>query len=267
MVSWDAGCWAPPPGTWIRSPRDPSEWRWVDRMPRLPAMPLHDSGAGAVSEENAGGAVLPVGEPRQHFCSDEKDVLIHLRPDEGVRDGHAVDKAGAGRINIESRGLFCAELFLQHAAGAGQDLVRRHGGDDDQVQFSGAEAGRFQCLFGRLIGEVGGGLAFFGYPALLDAGALSDPFVAGSYQFFQVMVGNDFFRGKGSCPGYPCMDHCVRTSSIFFSMSSWMCLFTSLFASSAATRMAFFIARSEERPWLMMLMPLMPISGAPPYSA
>ena len=40
-----------------------------------------------------------------------------------------------------------------------------------------------------------------------------------------------------------------------------MCLLTSLFASSAATRMAFLIARSEERPWLMMLMPLMPMSG------
>ena len=42
--------------------------------------------------------------------------------------------------------------------------------------------------------------------------------------------------------------------------------FTLLSANSAATRIAFLMALAFDDPWLMMHTPLMPSSGAPPYS-
>jgi len=120
---------------------------------------------------------------------------------------------------------------------------------------------------GGLVGQVRRGLAPLDDAALLDAGALHDPRVAGLHHPFQVVVGQHFLWRAGPCPDDACVDHFGLVISMFFFMSSWMCLLTSLRASSEATRIAFLMARSEDRPWLMMLMPLMPMSGAPPYSA
>ena len=230
-------------------------------------MPLDHDRSRPVSKEDAGRAVLPVGEPRQDLGPYEEDVLIHAGPDERIGNGHSVDEPRTGCSDIEGSRIFCAELVLQHASHARQDGVRRHGGHQNEVQILGPDPRGFQRFFPGFIGKVGRGLALFRDPALLDARAFGDPAVARVNELFQILVGDDLFRGERTRSCYPRVDHFAFASSIFFSMSSWRCLLTSLFASSAATRMAFLIARSEDLPWLMMLMPLMPMRGAPPYSA
>ena len=45
-------------------------------MPALPRMPLDHDRARAVSKEDAGCTVLPVGEPRQDLGPDKKDVFM-----------------------------------------------------------------------------------------------------------------------------------------------------------------------------------------------
>ncbi len=188
--------------------------------PALAGMPLKYDCAGAVSEENAGGAVLPIHEPGKGLRSYQENVLIGLRFYEGIGNRQSVDESRAGGIDVEGSRILCSELFLYHAAQVRHDHVRCGRRHEDQVQFLRRELCSLERLVGRFIGEVGGGLPFFSYPAFFNAGTLGDPFIARVDELLQIVIGDDFFRGIGPGPRYPCMDHLVLVSSIFFSMSS-----------------------------------------------
>ena len=56
---------------------------------------LEDDRAGPIAEENAGGAVAPVGDAGERLGPDDQCVLIDTGRDEVGGHAEAVDKAGA----------------------------------------------------------------------------------------------------------------------------------------------------------------------------
>ena len=86
----------------------------VARMPRSSRVPscglrLQHDGAGAVAEQHAGAAVLPVEDAREGFGADDEGALELAGLEEVVGDGERVDEARAHRLHVEGRALGDAE--------------------------------------------------------------------------------------------------------------------------------------------------------------
>ena len=138
-------------------------------------------GAGAVAEQHAGAAVVPVEDARDR---------PRRRPP--ARSGtcprrtnwsavaQRVDEAAAHRLHVEGRAARRAELRLQHAGRAREDHVRRGGGDDDEVEVAGGDAGRVAARCGAAASARS--LVVSSSAAMCrcaDAGARADPLVGG----------------------------------------------------------------------------------------
>ena len=139
-----------------------------------------DGRAGAVGEDERGAAVADVGQVREPLDADHQDVAGAAAPHHvrGQRD--AVAEAGAGGRDVERRGLVGAELVgdrgrdrrrLEHVATRWPRRPRRSGGR--------------RCRRARAPGASDATLISWTVSsgrapaALLDAGALLDPLVAG----------------------------------------------------------------------------------------
>jgi hypothetical protein len=81
---------------------------------------LEHDGAGAVAEEHAGGAVLPVEDAREGFGADDERALVGARDQELVGHRDRVDEARAHRLHIEGGALVDAEPLLDHVAVEGR---------------------------------------------------------------------------------------------------------------------------------------------------
>ena len=148
-----------------------------------------DGGSGTIAEEHAGRAILPIGDGGEFFRADDEGVLESAVGDQALGDFHRIEKPGAGGGNIERHGVGRAELLLDMAGGRRSRRVRRDGGDDDQFDFLGGEAGLFERVFRGLGRHVRGELIVRGDPALPDAGAGDDPLVAGIHSRGELFVG------------------------------------------------------------------------------
>ena len=139
---------------------------------------LEEDGAGAVAEEDAGGAVGPIHDAGEFLGTDDEGATIGAGAHHVLGDLERVDEAGAGRGDVEAGDVAAqAELGLQEAGRGREGDVRRHRGDDEQVDVGRRQAGALQGLGGGLGAEVRRILARAGDPALADAGAGLDPFV------------------------------------------------------------------------------------------
>ena len=132
---------------------------------------LQNRRAGAVAEQHAGVAVLPIDDGGKLFRADDQHGVVGARHDELLGDFQAVNKSGAGGFEVES-GRAARADFLLHQAGRGRKRhVGRDGGDDDQIDLLGGDAGRFHGAQGGLRRHVGGEFILGGDVAFLDAGA------------------------------------------------------------------------------------------------
>ena len=109
--------------------------------------------------------------------------------DEFCPDLQSVGKAGAGGGEIETPGVGYAELVLHKAGGGREGHVGRDGGDDDDFDFAGVNAAPGEADLRSFNAEIAGGNAFIDDVALANAGALSDPFIAGGDHLCEVCVG------------------------------------------------------------------------------
>ncbi len=67
-------------------------------------------------------------------------------------------------------------------------MIRTQRCHDQAVEVTRRQTGPLQRLGGRLLGQIGGAFPL-GHPAALnDAGALTDPFVAGIHPLGEIMV-------------------------------------------------------------------------------
>ena len=146
---------------------------------------------GAVAEEHAGVAVLPIHDGGELLRADDQHGVVGAGHDELLRDFQAVDETRAGGFQVKGRGAVGADLALHQAGGRGKGHVRRDRGHDDQVDLLGGDAGALHGAQGGLRGQVGGEFVLGGQPALFDAGAGGDPLVGGVHHLFQVGVGED----------------------------------------------------------------------------
>ena len=103
--------------------------------------------------------------------------------------GESVDETGAGRDQIESPGVLCAELMLHQAGRGGKHHVGRNGADQDRVELTAIDATLCQRRASRFDRHVRGGDVRGGDVALGNPDALQDPFVAGLDHLFEIVVG------------------------------------------------------------------------------
>ena len=146
-------------------------------------------GAGAIAEQDAGGAVGVVDDAAHGVGADHQHLLMRAGGHQVGAGGEAVDEAGAGGDQVEAPGAARAERVLHQAGGGGEEHVRRDGADDDGVDVGGANAALGERATGGFDGHVGGGHFGGGDVALADAGALDDPLVVGLDHLFEVLVG------------------------------------------------------------------------------
>ena len=93
--------------------------------------------AGAVAEQHAGRAVLPVEQARKGFGADHQRALVRAGGEELVGGGDGEDEAGADRLKVEGDALSDAERGLDLARRGGEGVVGRRGRDDDEVDVGG----------------------------------------------------------------------------------------------------------------------------------
>lgn len=84
-----------------------------------------------------------------------------------------------------------AELSLNLGRRCGEGIVRRRGGDDDQIDVGGRDAGSLERPERRLPREIRGELALRRDVTLPDAGALDDPRIGSVDRLGQLLVRND----------------------------------------------------------------------------
>ncbi|MNV16337.1 hypothetical protein D3C71_1070940 [compost metagenome] len=140
---------------------------------------LQHHGAGAVAEQHAGTAVIPVQDARKHLGADNQRATCAARADEAVGGGQRVHEAAAHGLHIESRRTLGAQIGLHQASRAGKHKVRGGRGHHDEVDFGSVYAGIGQRAARGLGGQLAGGDATLGQMALPDARAFDNPLIRG----------------------------------------------------------------------------------------
>ena len=158
-----------------------------------PGQHLGRSRRVGVAEENGEFRVRPREERGMALGADQEHAPVRARPDEGVGDMKTGEKPGALHPDIQGMRGREAEPGGEKPAIAGEVMGRRHRGEDDQVDIFRREPRVVQGPAGRLEAEVARGNAPAREAALFDAGALSDPLVAGVHQARETLVGHDAF--------------------------------------------------------------------------
>ena len=173
------------------------------RMPRSAGLARlllrfqHD-GAGAVAEQHAGAAVVPVENPRKGLGADHQRALEGAGAQEIVGGRQREDEARADRLQVEGRAMVDAERVLHRDRGGGKGVVRRRGRQHDQVDRLRVDPGIGQRRARRIDRQMRGELALGGDVALPDAGALHDPLVGGVDPRRQFGIGQDLLRQIGA---------------------------------------------------------------------
>ena len=154
--------------------------------------------AGAIAEQHAGGAILPVEDARERFRADHHGALELPGLEEIVGNGQRVDEARAHGLHVERGALGDAEALLNPHGSRGERAVGRCRGADDEIDVDGIDAGAHQRLLGGGDAEIGRQFVVAGDVPLTDASALDDPLVAGVDDLRQVVVGHDALGQMGA---------------------------------------------------------------------
>ena len=159
---------------------------------------LQDDSAGAVAEQHAGAAVVPVEDPREGLGADHQRALEVAGAQQTVGGRQREDEARADRLQIEGRAMGDAEGGLHRDRGGGKGIIRRRGAEHDEVDRLRVDPGIGQRRARRVDGKMRGEFAFGGDVALPDAGAFHDPFVRGVDPGRQFGIGQDPLRQIGA---------------------------------------------------------------------
>jgi hypothetical protein len=139
--------------------------------------------AGAVAEQDARVAILPVHDGGKFFRANDEHRVVGAGHDKLLGNFQTVDKAGAGSLQVEGGGAQRTD-FLLDQAGRGR---KRHIGcnccHDDQINLLAGNAGVPHCPQGSFGSHVGGELVLRRDVPFFDAGAARDPFVGGIHHF------------------------------------------------------------------------------------
>ena len=152
------------------------------------------SRARAVAEDDARGAIRVVNVTGQQLRANDECITRLSRLDHRVGERQAEEETGAGGSQIERGGFVRAEFGLDDAAGRGQDLIRRDGRTDQQIDLQRIDLRAFNRLARGADGEHRSVLALGRFVSLLNACARSDPLVRCLNHLFQIGVRQQAFR-------------------------------------------------------------------------
>ena len=154
----------------------------------------HDCRAGAVSEEDACCAVVPIEEPRHLLGPDHERMPCGAFGNHRIGDCKAVDEAGACRRQVERGDVTGAQPCLQQRCSRWEHHV---GGDrrkHDEIEVRRSEAGRGKRLARRRKGHVRGLFLRRRDVTMADAGHRPDPLVARIEAARDLVVGQNLRR-------------------------------------------------------------------------
>src|SRR5690606_30412390 len=218
-----------------------------------------DDRAGAVAEQHAGRAVLPVENARQRLGADHQRRARLPGADEAVRYGQRVNEAAAYRLHVESHCALVAEALLQQAGGAGKHLVGGGRGDDDEIEVLGPHARSFQRLLARFESKIAGVLALLGEVALADTRTRRDPLIRGVDGLGKVVIGDEACGQIAAGADNAGVGHVVSGTAKRCVIRARASLRTSSVARSSARANA----KASAEPWLFTTMPRRPSKEAP----
>ena len=169
-------------------------------------------GACAVTEQHAGGTVVPVHDAGKDIRTDDQGTVCDAGTDQRIGIGHGVDEAAADRLHVEGTALMNAQLVLDEAGRAGEDLIRRGGGTDHQIDVVGTDTRHLHGCTRSARTQRRGGVIGAGQPALTDAGTGGDPLVrgldaSGSQIGHQIVVGDAPCRQRRPHTDHPRKAH------------------------------------------------------------
>ena len=153
----------------------------------------HD-GAGAVAEQHAGGAVGPVEDAREGLRPDHQRPLEGAGPQERVGGRQREDEAGTHRLQVEGGAVVmpssaCTATALAGKVLSGVEVASTMRSIAWARDAHAPSAARAACA---AICEVN--FARRGDAALVDAGALHDPFVRRVDLAGEIGIGEDLAR-------------------------------------------------------------------------
>ena len=149
---------------------------------------------GAVAEQDAGRAVAPVEQAREHLGSDHQHRLGKPGGDLRVALRQCVDEAGAGRREVVPGHVVGADPLADQRRSGREVVVGAGGRGHDQVELGRVDGGALDRQPCGLGAERCRGVAGCGDPPFADAGALRDPLVAGVDHGGDLVVGHHAVR-------------------------------------------------------------------------
>ena len=161
-----------------------------DPLPRL-GRP-HDRSPGPVPEDDRDiprrGAQIQTR--ALDFGADDQDVVEEPAFDVGLGHRDPVEETGALRPDVEGANRGEPELFLDEHPSAREEVIRRDGGKNDEIDIGEGKTGAGNGGTRGLGPQVGGPGPRVDETPLPDPGALHDPLLRGVHAFHQVGVGH-----------------------------------------------------------------------------
>ena len=143
-----------------------------------PGAGLHRHGGGAIAEQHAGAAIVPVDPAAELVGADHQGAAHAAAADVLAGGDQGKQEAAAGGRDVEGHGVAGPQHPLD-PRGRTEEVVGAGGGQNDQVQVARLPAGMGQGLAAGLAGQAGDRFARAGNVPGADAGAAADPVVVG----------------------------------------------------------------------------------------
>jgi hypothetical protein len=167
----------------------------------LPFSALEHDRSGAIAEQNAGPAVVPVEDAGECLRPNDERPFRLSQANEIVGERHSINEARADRLDIESGAPFHAQLCLHPSGCRREGLVRRGRREHDQVQVRTRDARLFESFLACLNRQVRSHLACRRDPAFTDAGTLTYPLVRRLDCLCEFLVTDHPFRQVAAASG------------------------------------------------------------------
>ena len=152
------------------------------------------SSTGAITEENAGVTIGPVHNTAQSFRTDNQNLVIQTALNHLACYSKAVNKTATACSQVKGSCVFSTQTSLYQAGSGRENVIAGSSTYDNEVQLFRSNAGVLQCFYSSIVRQIGGCFFRSSDVTLLDAGALSNPFVTGLNNFLHVCISDNLLR-------------------------------------------------------------------------
>ena len=155
---------------------------------------LEQNGSGAITEDDAGVAILVIDHRRVDVGTDDKNFLVNTAFDELGTCGQRIDETAASCGNVEAPAVRDIEFVLYKAGRGRIHHVGRNGADYDGFNVADVRTVALDKVFDGIHGQVAGSRALFDDMAFADASPRKDPVVGRLNHLLQLEIVEYFGR-------------------------------------------------------------------------